>query len=167
MIGAQVEDAGRRTRRFPRTLSYDGTQGCVPLSCGDEVSGRETRTITSCLLDIYPQSMLHLRWHFTCVCIRPETLFCNVQSRRKTGPLLPSEPARWNLVSVRRDVMHRKQWFLISALCLYFSSAAQAQTVLSAARRIDWSQAGVVGSIPSRSTVCATLSPGATAAQIN
>src|SRR5438093_733446 len=68
---------------------------------------------------------------------------------------------------MRRDVMDRKQWFLISALCLCFSSAAQAQTVLSAARRIDWSQAGVVGGTPVRTTICATLSPGATAAQIN
>ncbi len=39
--------------------------------------------------------------------------------------------------------------------------------VLDPARAIDWSRAGVVGGIPTRTTVCATLNPGATAAQIN
>jgi hypothetical protein len=39
--------------------------------------------------------------------------------------------------------------------------------VLDPARAIDWSEAGVVGGIPTRTTVCATLNPGATAAQIN
>jgi hypothetical protein len=39
--------------------------------------------------------------------------------------------------------------------------------ILAPSRAIDWSQAGVVGGIPARTTVCATLNPGATAAQIN
>lgn len=39
--------------------------------------------------------------------------------------------------------------------------------IIAPSRAIDWSQAGVVGGIPSRTTVCATLNPGATAAQIN
>jgi len=39
--------------------------------------------------------------------------------------------------------------------------------VLSSSRAIDWSQAGIPGGIPNRSTTCATLSPGASAAQIN
>jgi hypothetical protein len=39
--------------------------------------------------------------------------------------------------------------------------------ILDPARAIDWSQAGVVGGVPTRTTVCATLKPGATAAQIN
>ncbi len=39
--------------------------------------------------------------------------------------------------------------------------------ILDPARAIDWSGAGVVGGIPTRTTVCATLNPGATAAQIN
>ena len=42
-----------------------------------------------------------------------------------------------------------------------------AQAQIAASRRIDWSQAGVPGGIPNRSTICATLNPGATAAQIN
>jgi hypothetical protein len=33
--------------------------------------------------------------------------------------------------------------------------------------RIDWSQAGVSGGIRNRTTICATLNPGATAGQIN
>jgi hypothetical protein len=39
--------------------------------------------------------------------------------------------------------------------------------ILDPTRAIDWSEAGVVGDIPTRTTVCATLNPGATAAQIN
>jgi hypothetical protein len=39
--------------------------------------------------------------------------------------------------------------------------------ILDPARAIDWSQAGVVGGIPMRTTVCATINPGATAGQIN
>src|SRR5215813_4366728 len=34
-------------------------------------------------------------------------------------------------------------------------------------RRIDWTYTGVPGGIPNRTTICATFSPGATAAQIN
>jgi len=44
---------------------------------------------------------------------------------------------------------------------------ASAQTVIAAQRTIDWSQAGVANGIPNRTTVCQTLNPGATAAQIN
>jgi len=42
-------------------------------------------------------------------------------------------------------------------------------TVIDPSRSIDWSagNVGVAGGIPNRSTVCATLNPGATAAQIN
>ncbi len=43
----------------------------------------------------------------------------------------------------------------------------QAGTVIDPSRRIDWSQAGVVGGIPARTTICGTLNPGATVAQIN
>jgi hypothetical protein len=47
------------------------------------------------------------------------------------------------------------------------SASMDAQTIISGSRRINWSQAGVPGGIPKRTTVCATLNPGATAAQIN
>jgi hypothetical protein len=39
--------------------------------------------------------------------------------------------------------------------------------ILDPERAIDWSLAGVVGGIPTRTTVCASLNPGASAAQIN
>ncbi|MGB8296143.1 MAG: hypothetical protein WCG85_12020 [Polyangia bacterium] len=39
--------------------------------------------------------------------------------------------------------------------------------ILDPSRAIDWTHVGVVGGIPTRSTVCATLNPGAMAAQIN
>jgi hypothetical protein len=39
--------------------------------------------------------------------------------------------------------------------------------ILDPSRAIDWSHAGVEGGIPTRTTSCATLDPGATAAQIN
>jgi len=52
------------------------------------------------------------------------------------------------------------------ALAALQPSSAQS-TLIDSARRIDWSAAGVTGGIPSRTTVCATLSAGATASQIN
>ena len=54
-------------------------------------------------------------------------------------------------------------------LCVLLGAApARAQqTIVAASRSVDWSNAGVAGGVPSRATVCATLSPGATAAQIN
>jgi hypothetical protein len=39
--------------------------------------------------------------------------------------------------------------------------------ILSSTRATDWSGAGVSGGIPTRTTICSTLSAGATAAQIN
>ena len=56
-------------------------------------------------------------------------------------------------------------WLPVVLLCL--GTCAEAQTVINANRRVDWSQAGVAGGIPNRSTICATLNPGATASQIN
>src|SRR5262245_39817275 len=41
-------------------------------------------------------------------------------------------------------------------------------SIINPARATDWSTAGVTGGIPTnRTTVCATLNPGQTAAQIN
>src|SRR5213594_4962322 len=45
--------------------------------------------------------------------------------------------------------------------------AQQWSGILDPSRRIDWSNAGIPGGIPNRTTICATLNPGATAAQIN
>jgi hypothetical protein len=56
----------------------------------------------------------------------------------------------------------------VPALCFVLLSApAGAQTVVDPVRRIDWSQAGIPGGIPHRTTACATLNPGATVDQIN
>src|SRR5438876_11669928 len=60
-----------------------------------------------------------------------------------------------------------KTSFLFFVCCLGIAAAADAQTTISSSRRIDWSAAGVPGGIPSRTTICATLNPDATAAQIN
>jgi hypothetical protein len=46
------------------------------------------------------------------------------------------------------------------------AGSAAAQGVLAASRSINWSLIGA-GQIPSRTTICATLSPGATSSQIN
>jgi MYXO-CTERM domain-containing protein len=50
---------------------------------------------------------------------------------------------------------------------LALAGQATAQTVVDAGRRIDWSQVGIAGGVPARSTTCSTLSPGATVDQIN
>src|SRR5881628_3102061 len=39
--------------------------------------------------------------------------------------------------------------------------------ILDPSRAIDWSRAGIAGGIPNRTTICATLNPGSTAAEIN
>ena len=53
------------------------------------------------------------------------------------------------------------------SLALPAAAIQAADTTIDPSRRIDWSQAGITGGIPNRSTICATLNPGATAAQIN
>jgi len=64
--------------------------------------------------------------------------------------------------------MKRSASLLCVLFALGFSGSARAQqTVVSASRSIDWRNAGVNGGIPVRNTICATLNPGATAAQIN
>jgi hypothetical protein len=54
---------------------------------------------------------------------------------------------------------------------VYLGATAFAATpwtgIVDPARATDWSTVGVTGGIPSRTTVCATLNPGATVAQIN
>jgi len=47
------------------------------------------------------------------------------------------------------------------------AGAAEWTGIVASARATDWSQAGVPGGAPYRTTICATLNPGATAAQIN
>src|SRR6059058_4077341 len=70
-------------------------------------------------------------------------------------------------------VMRRKTLLLFSLILLCLSTYSDAQTnpssieIIGVDRRIDWSQAGIPGGIPNRTAICATLNPGATAAQIN
>jgi hypothetical protein len=63
--------------------------------------------------------------------------------------------------------MRRTRAYLTCFIMVCCSASSQAQTVIDASRRIDWSNAGVVGGIPTRTTICATLNPGATADDIN
>jgi hypothetical protein len=59
---------------------------------------------------------------------------------------------------------------LLALLLLGMATAARAQPwsgIVDPARAVDWSNTGITGGIPSRTTVCATLNPGATAAAID
>jgi hypothetical protein len=59
---------------------------------------------------------------------------------------------------------------VLSAAALCAESPAFAQRwagILAPSRATDWSQSGVTGGIPTRTAICATLVPGATASQIN
>lgn len=59
---------------------------------------------------------------------------------------------------------------LFFTLVLLTSTVARGQAwsgIINVSRAVDWSSAGVTGGIPNRTTVCATLNPGATTAQIN
>src|SRR3989442_10135875 len=66
--------------------------------------------------------------------------------------------------------MRHKSLFLFPFILLSLSLCSYAQLwsgILDTSRAIDWNQAGVIGGIPNRTSICATLNPGATAAQIN
>jgi hypothetical protein len=79
-------------------------------------------------------------------------------------PLLPY------FIGRRRGKMTRKQWLLFPLILLVFCSCLQAQLwngIIGSGRAVDWSHVGVQGGIPNRTTVCATLNPGATSAQID
>jgi hypothetical protein len=56
---------------------------------------------------------------------------------------------------------------LLISLLVWLGCPTVSQAQIDSGRRIDWSNVGIPGGIPGRSTVCATFSPGATAAQIN
>jgi hypothetical protein len=61
------------------------------------------------------------------------------------------------------------RFFLALILASLVSAAAHAQAwtgIIDPSRAINWSNAGVQGGIPNRTTICSTLNPGATAAQI-
>jgi hypothetical protein len=53
-----------------------------------------------------------------------------------------------------------------TACCAHAGTARVADTILPAARVIDWSQSGIPGGIPNRTVVCASIAPGATRSAI-
>lgn len=66
--------------------------------------------------------------------------------------------------------MDRKLSVLFFVVVIGFPFYLQAQSasgIIAPNRMIDWSNAGVEGGIQNRTSVCATLSPGASASQIN
>src|SRR5213594_2388607 len=66
--------------------------------------------------------------------------------------------------------MRRMKLLLFSIILLCLSTPAHAQLwsgIIDPSRAVDWSQAGIPGGIPNRTTICATLNPGATYTQIN
>lgn len=68
------------------------------------------------------------------------------------------------------DAMKLTHLLLASLTLVCLTAVSDGQTwsgILDPSRAIDWSQAGVVGGIPNRTTICTTLNPGATASQIN
>lgn len=63
--------------------------------------------------------------------------------------------------------MTRQKQLMFGFTLLCLSTSVDAQTLIDPSRRINWSQAGITGGIPVRTTICTTFNPGATAAQIN
>lgn len=66
--------------------------------------------------------------------------------------------------------MKRKFFVLVCMAVVIFPAYIYSQSasgIIAPSRMINWSSAGVTGGIPNRTTICATLSPGASAAQIN
>ncbi len=65
---------------------------------------------------------------------------------------------------------HMKLSLALAALILFSTKVVNAQlwsSMIDPGRAIDWTSAGVTGDIPTRSTICTTLSPGVTIATIN
>src|SRR5437868_10252502 len=58
---------------------------------------------------------------------------------------------------------------LLTLFCLSptFSHAQLWLGTIDPSRAVDWSNVGIPGGIPNRTTICTTLNPGATSAQIN
>jgi hypothetical protein len=78
------------------------------------------------------------------------------------------ENARRIEANVRRT---QSLLFFVSFICVVaFPTLVHGQQwsgIIDPSRAIDWSQAGVIGGIPTRTTICATLNPGASASQIS
>ena len=62
--------------------------------------------------------------------------------------------------------MRRLHWFLVFLIVLGHTTKSHAQAwagIIEPSRAVDWSRAGT--SIPTRTTICATLNPGASSSQ--
>ena len=66
-----------------------------------------------------------------------------------------------------RSLMCIVVWLLAFCITPTASEAQPWSGILSPSRAVDWTNVGIPGGIPNRTTLCATLNPGATAAQIN
>jgi hypothetical protein len=64
-------------------------------------------------------------------------------------------------------IIHSPKLFVIVLVLVGHLYGQSWSGILSPSRAIDWSNAGVVGGIPNRTTICTTLNPGASNAQIN
>jgi hypothetical protein len=73
-------------------------------------------------------------------------------------------------LGVSEDKLTRKSIFLLILVLFLFSLYSPGQQwvgILTPSRAINWSGAGIPGGVPTRTTICQTLSPGATTTQIN
>lgn len=66
---------------------------------------------------------------------------------------------------MQRSILHTLSTCVAASAAAVFSLAAQAQ-VIPASRVIDWSQSGIPGGVPNRTTVCASLGAGASRSAI-
>jgi hypothetical protein len=67
-------------------------------------------------------------------------------------------------------IRHMKGLLIFLIFLWVTPSAVRAQQwsgIIDSSRAVDWSNAGIPGGIPNRTSFCATLNPGATASQIN
>jgi hypothetical protein len=75
-----------------------------------------------------------------------------------------------NFKTHEKATMGHRQSLTTFIIMLCFSTYIYAQAwsgIIDPSRAVNWSAAGVSGGIPNRTTICATLNPGATASQIN
>ena len=66
--------------------------------------------------------------------------------------------------------MRRLHWLLVFLIVFGHSTNSRAQAwagIIDPSRAIDWSSPGIPGPVPTRTTICATLNPGASSSNIN
>jgi len=83
------------------------------------------------------------------------------------GSSMPGKDLGKTEANMRRTLLILLSITLIAVMIPTAAHGQQWSGVLAPSRGIDWSNAGVSGGIPTRTAICATLNPGASAAQIN